>query len=113
MARATSAGRRPGRRSGHTAEYWAEATPTAHHPTDGEPQPLARQRPSLSADLAYDAFFGGGIGGSAIALFFLLMDIVEGRPLYTPTMMGAALFDRVAPASVESVRQGLSSSPMR
>jgi hypothetical protein len=54
--------------------------------------------------LAYDAFFGGGIGGSTIALFFLLMDLIEGRPLYTPSMMGAALFDRVAPATVESVR---------
>lgn len=104
MARATSAGRRPGRRAGHPAEYWAQATPTAHHPADGEQQPLARQRPSLTADLAYDAFFGGGIGGSTIALFFLVMDVLEGRALYTPTMMGAVLFERVAASSVETVR---------
>jgi hypothetical protein len=54
--------------------------------------------------LVYDAFFGGGIGGSTIGLFFLLMDVLEGRPLYTPAMMGAVLFDRVAAASVETVR---------
>ena len=67
-------------------------------------QPLARRRPTLKADLVYDAFFGGGIGGSAIGLFFLLLDAVEGRPLYTPTLLGASLFGGVAPASVEAVR---------
>jgi len=52
----------------------------------------------------YDGFFGGGIAGSTIALFFLALDLLEGRPLYTPAMMGAALFDRVAATSVETIR---------
>jgi hypothetical protein len=73
-------------------------------PAGGSRQALARRRPSLTADLVYDAFFGGGISGSVIALFFLAIDIIEGRPLYTPSMMGAALFGGVAPASVETVR---------
>ena len=93
MAHATSAGRRAG-----------------HHapPEDREDararQPLARRRPTLTADLVYDAFFGGGIGGSAIGLFFLVLDVLDGRALYTPAMLGSVLFDGVAAASVETVR---------
>src|SRR5688572_21347035 len=73
-------------------------------PNQRSRQPLARRRPSLTADFVFDAFYGGGIGGSAIALFFLVLDVLEGRPLYTPAMIGAALFDQVAPASVETIR---------
>jgi hypothetical protein len=97
MAHATSSGRRARYQAGHGAP-----------PNDRERararQPLARRRPTLTADLVYDAFFGGGIGGSAIALSFLLMDVLEGRPLYTPSMLGAVLFNGVAAASVETIR---------
>jgi hypothetical protein len=34
----------------------------------------------------------GLVGASIIALWFLLVDTVAGRPLYTPTILGAALF---------------------
>jgi hypothetical protein len=34
----------------------------------------------------------GLVGASIIALWFLLVDTVAGRPLYTPTVLGAALF---------------------
>ena len=77
---------------------------TSASPSQRAPQPLARRRPSLTADLLFDAFYGGGIGGSAIGLFFLVLDVLAGRPLYTPTMIGAVLFDRVAASSVETVR---------
>ncbi len=70
----------------------------------GARQGLARRRPSLTTDLIYDAFFGGGIAGSVIALFFLALDIVGGSPLITPAMMGAALFGGVTPSSVETIR---------
>jgi hypothetical protein len=34
----------------------------------------------------------GLVGASIIALWFLLVDTLAGRPLYTPTVLGAALF---------------------
>jgi len=34
----------------------------------------------------------GLIGASTIALWFLAVDTVRGRPLYTPTLLGTALF---------------------
>jgi len=82
----------------------ATSAPHREQRAPGARQGLARRRPSLTTDLIYDAFFGGGIAGSAIALFFLAIDIVQGRPLYTPAMMGAALFGEVAPSSVETIR---------
>jgi hypothetical protein len=97
MAYATSSGRRARYRAGH-------GTPSSDRESERARQPLARRRPSLTADIVYDAFFGGGIGGSAIALFFLVMDVLEGRPLYTPAMLGSVLFTGVAAASVETVR---------
>lgn len=93
MAHATSAGRRAANRASSEERENARAR-----------QPLARRRPTLRADLVYDAFFGGGIGGSTIGLFFLVLDILDGRALYTPAMLGAVLFDGVAAASVETVR---------
>jgi hypothetical protein len=87
----------------------AHATSAPHRERRGDSssdsrQALARRRPSLTADLVYDAFFGGGIAGSVIALFFLALDIAGGSPLYTPAMMGSALFGGVTPASVETIR---------
>jgi hypothetical protein len=94
MAHATSAGRRAGQRA--AVEDLENENERA--------QPLARRRPTLTADIVYDAFFCGGIGGSTIGLFFLVMDVLDGRALYTPTLLGASLFEGVAPASVETVR---------
>ena len=34
----------------------------------------------------------GVIGATAVAVWFLLVDVVAGRPLFTPSAMGAALF---------------------
>ena len=34
----------------------------------------------------------GAIGATAVAVWFLLVDLVAGRPLFTPSAMGAALF---------------------
>ena len=55
-------------------------------------------RPSRANDLAYGAFYGGALGGSVIAMFFLIMDALRGQALYTPSMMGTALFlDTIVP----------------
>jgi len=55
-------------------------------------------RPSRANDLAYGAFYGGALGGSIIAIFFLIVDAIRGQALYTPSMLGTALFlDTVVP----------------
>lgn len=55
-------------------------------------------RPSRANDLAYGAFYGGALGGTVIAIFFLIVDAIQGQALYTPSMLGTALFlDTVVP----------------
>lgn len=66
----------------------------------GEPS----QAPPNSGDLAYDAFYGAAVGGAVLAFFFLAVDVIAGRALYTPSMLGQALFEGADPASVEGVR---------
>jgi hypothetical protein len=37
------------------------------------------------ADFLYETFYGGAIGGSILALFFLAVDTLAGQPLFTPS----------------------------
>lgn len=60
-----------------------------------------------TADFIYDAFFSAGLGGSAVAIFFLIVDVARGDPLLTPTVVGAALFHGIAPSEVLRVDLGL------
>lgn len=43
-------------------------------------------------NLYVEGMIAGVIGGSVIALWFLLLDIIQGQPLHTPTVLGTALF---------------------
>ncbi len=52
------------------------------------------------ADLAFDAFFSAGVGGSIVAIFFLVVDTLNGQAFFTPTLMGSVLFQGVAAQSV-------------
>lgn len=65
---------------------------------------LPRRRPTITADLIYDGFYSAAIGGSALGLFFLLVDSVDGQPFFTPSLMGTVLFTGVPPESVTEVR---------
>ncbi len=50
---------------------------------------------SGSADLSrvfQEGVVAGVIGAVTVALWFLILDAVNGRPLYTPTVLGTALF---------------------
>ncbi len=40
----------------------------------------------------------GLIGASSIALWFMLVDAIAGRPFFTPTVLGASLFDTLGGA---------------
>ena len=39
-----------------------------------------------------EGFVAGLIGAGCVALWFLIVDTVSGQPLYTPAMLGSALF---------------------
>lgn len=44
--------------------------------------------------LYQDGLVAGLVGAATIALWFLLIDTVRGRPLHTPSLLGTALFRR-------------------
>lgn len=61
-------------------------------------------RARTRADLAYESLYCAAIGGSIVALFFLVIDAWNGRPLFTPSLMGGVLFGGVAAETVDVVR---------
>jgi len=61
-----------------------------------------------SSSIASDGVFSGVIGGLTVALFYLLIDTIEGRPLWTPSLLGSALFlgssvDKVSAVNIPMV----------
>lgn len=44
------------------------------------------------SNLYQEGIIAGVIGAAVIALWFLIIDTFNGRPLYTPTVLGTALF---------------------
>ncbi len=55
------------------------------------------------ADLLFDSFYAGGIGGSVVGIFFLLVDLLDGQPFFTPSLMGSVLFLGIAAEDVAGV----------
>ena len=70
------------------------------------PDSAAARAPFLSRE----GIAAGLIGASTIALWFLAVDTIHGRPLYTPTLLGTALFR--GPAAVASTENLSISLPM-
>ena len=56
------------------------------------------------ADFVYDAFYSGAIGGSIVALFFLVLDTIRGEPFFTPSLMGQVLFEGATAQEVVDLR---------
>jgi hypothetical protein len=50
-----------------------------------------RSTPATSK-VAEEGIIAGLIGAATIALWFFVIDLIQGRPLYTPTVLGTALF---------------------
>jgi hypothetical protein len=82
------------------------ATPTT---ASGSPQLTAT---TVDSSAVYkEGFIAGIVGALTVALWFLVVDTLHGRPFYTPTILGTALFGRgvwpptleTAPASFEMV----------
>lgn len=63
-----------------------------------ESQPAAR--PTENTQLYQEGIIAGALGATVIAAWFLLLDLAQGRPFYTPAMLGTALFK--GPAAIES-----------
>ena len=60
-----------------------------------------------AARLYQEGMIAGVIGAATVAVWFLLLDTAAGRPLYTPTVLGSALFRPGALASPETLSVSL------
>jgi hypothetical protein len=59
----------------------------------GVSHPTVPASASAEAPKIYEeGIVAGLIGAATIAVWFLILDLVQGRPLYTPTVLGTALF---------------------
>jgi hypothetical protein len=52
-----------------------------------------------STHLLEDGFFAGVIGAVLVALWYLVLDLFNGRPFYTPALLGSVLFKGVTDLS--------------
>ena len=58
--------------------------------------------PQLRQSILRQGVVTGFIGATAVALWFLIVDLVAGRPLYTPHVLGAGVFGVLGPPAGES-----------
>ena len=60
--------------------------------------------PDTPGDYFLEAVYAGIFGGSAVAIFFLLVDILNGQPLFTPSLLGSVLVLGADATDVAAVR---------
>ncbi len=60
--------------------------------------------PTTKGEYLLEALYAGVFGGVGVALFFLVVDIVAGRPLFTPSLLGSVLVFGSEAKDVLSVR---------
>ena len=58
---------------------------------------------SRTTALYQEGLVAGLVGAATIAVWFLILDSLSGRPLYTPTVLGSALFRRGAATPLSEV----------
>ena len=51
-----------------------------------------QSQPASSSKVITEGITAGVLGAAAVAVWFLLVDTVNGRPFFTPTVLGTALF---------------------
>src|SRR5437867_8834363 len=68
--------------------------------TDRVSEPSVPSSTSIG-DILLDGLFAGTIGALAVALWFLLLDAIAGRPLYTPALLGGVLLQGSSPVAWE------------
>jgi hypothetical protein len=62
---------------------------------------LVTARSTASSKLYEEGIVAGLLGAATVALWFLIVDTIQGRPLYTPSVLGTAVFRPAALANVE------------
>ncbi len=63
----------------------------ASHTSAASSESVDRPTSGIS-HLHLEGIVAGTIGAATIALWFLILDMMKGRPLHTPTVLGTALF---------------------
>ncbi len=53
---------------------------------------VARSIPNTPAELLRESLYVGLLGGSAVAVFFLVVDLLNGQALFTPSLIGSVMF---------------------
>ncbi|MFQ5664837.1 MAG: hypothetical protein ACE5I7_00235 [Candidatus Binatia bacterium] len=61
-------------------------------------QTHSEERAQVSSKVYAEGLVAGALGAATLAIWFLILDSLEGRPLYTPTLLGTALFRGTAAA---------------
>ena len=51
-----------------------------------------RERSTDFSRISTEGIVAGLIGAATVAVWFFILDAIQGRPLYTPTVLGTALF---------------------
>ena len=72
-----------------------------------EPAAVATPPRSVASHVIEDGFFAGVIGAGLVALWYLILDVVAQRPLFTPSMLGAVLFKGATDPSVVQIQPQL------
>jgi hypothetical protein len=73
-------------------------------PTTTSSGPHISSPPVVESRVYQEGILAGILGALTVAGWFLVVDMMHGRPLYTPTVLGTALFGRgVWPATLESL----------
>jgi hypothetical protein len=66
--------------------------------TVGSVDPPAGPR-TFAIQILEDGFFCGVLGAGVVALWYLVLDTLAGRPLFTPSLLGSLLFQKGAALS--------------
>ena len=74
--------------------------------TVGPAGPHAGSR-SFASQIFEDGFFCGVIGAGVVALWYLVLDSIAGRPLFTPSLLGSLLFQKGAALSNVTVQPAI------
>ena len=88
----------------------APPTPDERFPPDDLDGPSrAAVRPAPGHGLLREGIVTGLLGAAAVAIWFLVVDLVQGRPLHTPALLGALVGGSADPALAadEGARVGL------
>jgi len=77
-------------------------------PTSASSSSYVATAPIDTTRVYKEGVIAGVLGALTVAVWFLVVDLMHGRPFYTPTLLGTALFGRgVWPATLETMPPSL------